>query len=65
MEWKTKILCEGDVRERTFFAWFPITVTKGKFCITRWLERVTVEESFRENFDSGFWVIIKFIEKGV
>lgn len=56
----------NGTRVRTFFAWLPVTVEKDDFTITRWLEKVTIEEKYIEGlFHPGYWNTIKFIDEPI
>jgi hypothetical protein len=55
-------------RIKTFFAWLPITVYIGDYSITKWLEKVTVEEEYIEGYISilgeyshSYWKPINFL----
>ena len=54
-------------RIRTFFALLPITIidNHSKIKETRWLEKVTVQEVYRDNSDAfllvSYWEAVKFI----
>lgn len=51
-------LRSGDVRIRSFFAFFPVEAN-GE---VRWLERVTIEEVFKRYTYDDFWEVIRFID---
>lgn len=52
---------ELDRTEKTFFAWFPVTIKKE----TRWLEKITVRGSYEVSCFTGtlYWVNYEFIDK--
>jgi hypothetical protein len=59
----------GDIRTRTFFAWFPIT--DADKTETRWLETVTVVEKYYEGIGgytapriARFWYVLNFRDLG-
>lgn len=44
MEFKSKIYKEGDIRIKTWFALFPVTVYYKDYKVTRWFKKVTVTQ---------------------
>lgn len=40
----------GEIRQRSFFALFPITIASD----TKWMEKVTIEEVFYQDVAAGF-----------
>jgi len=52
-------------RIRTFFAFLPITIKNNDFKETRWLEKVTVQEVYRDYSDYfllvSHWEAVHFI----
>lgn len=67
MRFKDKRAANGDMRERTFFAWLPVTSEKtGE---TRWFERVNVLERYFEGIGGASepriyrrWDVVEFTE---
>jgi hypothetical protein len=63
----------GDIKTKTFFAWFPISIidwdSKPIVEEIRWLETVTVEYKFREVSYSDYhyakWEKVRFIENRI
>jgi hypothetical protein len=58
---------EGDIRTRSFFAWFPVGNYKtGEI---RWLERVNVKEEYKRLLSPTRifegWMVIKFYDKKI
>ena len=52
---------DGEMRERTFFAWLPIIDdVYGKGCVIWWLEQVIVMQKYFEGEpgDPGGWLIM-------
>jgi hypothetical protein len=63
MRWSKKIVCDGDIRVRSKFLWFPLTETRGKIKKTRWLEKAKVEEFYLDfGLGGNNWVFSKFID---
>lgn len=58
----------GDIRVRSFFAFFPVTICKFRESVrvseeTRWLERVKVRQQFSHiSSFSPRWLNIEFVD---
>lgn len=48
MRWEEVVPREGDMRERSYFAWLPVSVIHGQYKTTVWLETVHVVEEYKE-----------------
>lgn len=62
MRLNSKYPQNNAVRERTFFAWLPITIKDE----TRWLERVTVVERYNYyRHGDHYWYPEEFVNRSV
>jgi hypothetical protein len=64
-----KIPKVGDTKTESFFALFPVTITKWKPFIateTRWLEKVTIKYKFTKTSSleeyNEYWEKVEFID---
>lgn len=53
---------DGTLRERQFFAWFPVSIERNHRLETRWLETVRVREQFQVLITICGWEKIEFLE---
>lgn len=58
----------GDTRERTFFAWLPVTFHGGteprrkwRPRETRWLETVRIRETYLSDSSGSHWCVEEFL----
>lgn len=61
MKWNSPV--NGEMRERQFFAFFPVKVTLfevSKKAESRWFEKVRVREEYIP-FGGGMWVVREFL----
>jgi len=53
----------GELRRRSWFAWWPVTARSGRGIETRWLERVTVLERLNGYPSRATWSRLQFVDQ--